>query len=100
MRDAVITILHKQKDEKTNMIIHKEVYKGRCRLIEQYSVREQLGGVENNSSVSAYIFPERNFPIACGDRCVIDGKVFTVRQVSKCLDNVSQAFRHIYLSLR
>lgn len=100
MRDAIITILHKQKDEKTNMVIQKEVYKGVCRLTEKYSVREQLGGVENNSSVSALIFPQKNFEVSCGDRCLIDGKAFTVRTVSKCLDNVSRTFRHICLSLR
>lgn len=100
MREATIKILHRIKDKTTCQLVHKEIYNGPCRVAERFSVREQLGGVENNSNIVVLISSVCDFPVECGDRCVIDGINRTVRKVSKCLGPASQGFRHICLSLR
>ncbi len=99
MKKTTIQVLHKYKDA-DNLIKHKTVYKGVCMVNEKFSSREQLGGAENNSEIRVRIFTKSKIPVSCGDRCILDGKVRTVRTCSFCQVGVSDAFKHIALSLR
>ena len=101
MQEAIIKILHKVKDESNNTVVHKETYDGKCRVDLQFSVREQLGGVENNSETSVLIFTTRDIDVECGDRCILNGRWYkTVKEVRKCLWVVNDSFKHIALVLR
>ncbi len=80
LNDANIEIYHKQKgaDNKVQEVL---LYAGACKLWCEKSVREVLGGAENNSEIIVLI-PEKLPEIECGDRCVIDGN--HIRAVHQC----------------
>ncbi|MBR4030487.1 MAG: hypothetical protein IKJ06_03730 [Clostridia bacterium] len=99
MRKTQIEIYHKAKYS-DNLIRHILVYRGGCMVNEKFSSREQLGGAENNSEIGVRIFTSENIPVSCGDRCILDGQIRTVRKYSACQSGVSEAFKHIALSLR
>ncbi len=99
MEEGYIEILHKEKGS-DNTIRHRMVYAGKCVTNCRYSVREQMGGVENNSDIEVRILGKYTFPVDTGDRCILNGKVRTVRRWSRCANALSADFCHTALSLR
>ena len=77
---ATVEIYHKQKgcDSKVQEVL---VYAGTCRMWQEKSVREVLGGAENSSQITVLI-SEKLPEIECGDRCVLNG--CQTRAVHKC----------------
>ena len=99
MRKAYLVVYHKEEDARKN-IVHRKVFEGFCKVTERFSVREQQGSVENNSTICVRLMGGKNYKISCGDRCFLDGEKRTVHKVSKCIKGASAPFRHTALYLR